>query len=309
MPLPHSLRNLTLITAPLAILLGLSAGTVAGQGTANSSAPLPVAQLKQTVERYLRHSFAWGPSFQVRVGEPREATVPNFYELDIEVTYPDGNSSQGSLYISKDGRHVIRGEVQQTDVDPFAAIRSQIKLEGQPFKGPADSRVVVVEYADFQCPSCRQMYLELKQIVPRYPQVKFVFKDFPLEHIHPWARNAALAGRCAYRQDPAAFWKMHDALFENQASITAENHWQRFADLAVQAGLDPQAFRLCMTSPEATAAVDASVHEAISLRIANTPTLFINGRRFVGGNRADLENILRYELDSPPPAPTPPSRE
>jgi protein-disulfide isomerase len=274
----------------------------AGQGPRQPSTPAPVStvQLKQTVERYLRHSFAWGPSFKVQIGEPRESTVPNFYELDIEVTYPDGNSNQGSLYVSKDGRHVIRGEVQQTDVDPFAAVRSQIKLEGQPFKGPADARVVVVEYADFQCPSCRQMYLEIKQLLPRYPQVKFVFKDFPLDHIHPWARNAALAGRCAYRQDPGTFWKLHDALFDNQQSITAENHWQRFADLATAAGLDAQAFRVCMTSPEAKAEVDASVQEAISLRVANTPTLFINGRRFVGGTRADLENILRYELNATP---------
>src|SRR5437879_8572806 len=93
--------------------------------------------------------------------------------------------------------------------DPLAAVRSQIHLADCPSKGPANARVVVVEYADFQCPTCGQLHKVLSEIEPQYPQVRFVYKDFPLTHIHPWAMTAAIAGRCAYRQNPEAFWKLH----------------------------------------------------------------------------------------------------
>ena len=179
-------------------------------------------------------------------------------------------------------------------------------MDGRPFKGPANASVVVVEYADFQCPSCRQLYDVLKQVVPLYPQVKFVFKDFPLDQIHPWARNAANAGYCALQQNPAAFWKIHDRLFETQATITAENHWQKLQDFATEAGLESGRFRLCLTDPATKAAIDASIAEAIKLRIANTPTMFINGRRVVGGNREQLEQILQFELEAAKTSPATP---
>ena len=73
-----------------------------------------------------------------------------------------------------------------------------------------------MEYSDFQCPVCRSLHDALRGLLPNYPQVKVVFKDFPLETLHPWARTAALAGRCAYQQDAKAFWKLYDLIYDNQ---------------------------------------------------------------------------------------------
>jgi len=282
----------------LVCALALCAAAAAQQpAVPNNRDGLPAAQLQRRVEGFVRKLFAMGSSFQVTIGEPRESKLPGFYEVLVEVSVQD-STDQAVMFVSRDGKVVVRGDVYQIEGDLFATTKAQMKLEDHPFKGPADAKVVFVEYADFQCPSCKQLYEILKQLVPLYPQVKFVYKDFPLEQIHPWARNAAAAGRCAYKQNPAAFWKIHDLLFENQASITASNHWQTLLDYAAQSGLDAAAFRTCISAPDTKAYVDESIQEALRLRVANTPTVFINGRRVVGGSREQLEQILQFELEA-----------
>src|SRR5437660_10955013 len=96
-------------------------------------------------------------------------------------------------------------------------------------------------------------------MLPTYTgKVRVVFKDFPLEQLHPWARTAAIAGRCAYQQDPKAFWKMYDVIYDNQEIISASNAWTKMMDYAAQTGLDADAFKSCMAGTEACAAVIAS---------------------------------------------------
>ena len=284
------------------LIVMLACATLAQAQTPPAAAPPAPAQLQKKVEDYMRKILAWGPSFLVKVGTPTDAIVPGFYQVTIEVTL--GNQSDtGLVYVSKDGRYLLRGELHDTSADPFGAIRSRIQLEGHPSKGPANAQVSVVEYSDFQCPSCRELHTTLGQLKPRYPQVRFVFKDFPLTHIHPWAMTAAIAGRCAYQQSPEAFWKVHDAIFDNQDSINPENAWQKMLDFAAQAGVPPDAFRVCMASPHAKQHVEASVAEGKSLNIGNTPTVFVNGRRLVGGIRALLEQYINYEIAAATPNP------
>jgi protein-disulfide isomerase len=127
--------------------------------------------------------------------------------------------------------------------------------------------------------------------------VRVVFKDFPLDQIHPWARTAALAGRCAYQQTPAAFWKMYDLIYDGQDLISAENAWGKMTDFAGRSGLNPDTFKGCMASPEAGAAIDASRANGMQLEVGSTPTIFVNGRRIVGADPHALEQYIRYELD------------
>jgi protein-disulfide isomerase len=126
--------------------------------------------------------------------------------------------------------------------------------------------------------------------------VQLVFKDFPIEQIHPWARTGALAGRCAYEQDPKAFWKMYDSLYDNQDLISAANAWDKVVDYAGQSGLKTEAFKACMISTEAASAVDASIANAKLMDVSSTPTLFVNGRRIVGADPHQLEQFLQYEI-------------
>jgi protein-disulfide isomerase len=110
-----------------------------------------------------------------------------------------------------------------------------------------------------------------------------------------------LAGRCAYQQDPRAFWKIYDYLYDNQDLISAENAWDKMTDYAGRAGLNTETFKACMTSPEAASAVEANIANAKVLDVTSTPTLFVNGRRIVGADPHQLEQLLHYEMQHPAP--------
>ena len=192
---------------------------------------------------------------------------------------------------------MFRGELSELAKDPLAEARAQLQTKDAPSLGPANAPVTLVEFSDFECPVCKGLHDALRGLLPNYPQIRVVFKDFPLEQIHPWARTAALAGRCAYQQSPAAFWKMYDFIYDGQALISAENAWGKMTDFAGQSGLNPDSFKACMASPEAGAAVDASRENGNQLEVGSTPTIFVNGRRVVGADARTLEQYIRYELD------------
>jgi protein-disulfide isomerase len=193
-----------------------------------------------------------------------------------------------------------------TSGDPFAGNRAKLHPEGNPSKGPADARITLVEFSDFQCPHCRQLYEAMKTLGPRYPQIRIVFKDLPIAAIHPWAETAALGGRCAYTQSPDAFWQIHDALFENQEFISAANIWERLLQLAGQAGIDKDAFKACLASPEAAKAIEANIADAKIMSVNSTPTVFVNGRPVVGGDPSTLQQYIDYELGGKQTAQSPP---
>jgi protein-disulfide isomerase len=270
-----------------------STASAAAQGTAPTGPALTAIQ--QKIEAYLRHLYAWGPSYKVSVGPLKESPIPNVYEVNVEVG-SEGQSDSAKFYVSKDGNYMMRAELENLNTDPLAETRKQLTTEGYPSKGPADAKVVVVEFADFECPSCKQLDTILRGLMPNFPQVRLVYKDFPLTQIHPWAATAANAGRCAYKQNPTAFWKFHDLIFDSQELISGENVWDKMQDLAKQSGLDPAALRSCMADPATQKEVEKSMAEGVGLHIANTPTIFVNGRRIIGPDGATLEQYIRYEL-------------
>jgi protein-disulfide isomerase len=163
--------------------------------------------------------------------------------------------------------------------------------------GDKNAPVTIVEYSDFQCPVCKNLHDVLRGILPNYTgKVRVVFKDFPIEQLHPWARTAAIAGRCAYQQEPKSFWKMYDLVYDNQEVISTANAWTKMTDYANQSGLNADAFKSCMASPEPNAAVDASRENGQKLDVNSTPTVFVNGRRMVGSDQRLLEQYINYEL-------------
>ena len=136
----------------------------------------------------------------------------------------------------------------------------------------------------------------LATVIPEFPQVRFVYKDFPLTQIHPWAESAAIGARCAYMQSPKSYASVQEQIFAEQELLSAENIWEKLISYAQNAGLDPEAFKACMSSPEAKAAVDASHQEGESVSITSTPTVFVNGHPLIGGDKATLEQYIKYEL-------------
>jgi protein-disulfide isomerase len=256
---------------------------------------LPQEELKRKVETYLRNMFAFGPETKLEVSGLKESGVPGVLEADIAVTI-EGNKEDAKMWVSKDGKFLFRGELNDMSKDLLAEHRAKLDLKDQPVTGNPNGTITVVEFADFECPVCRNLHEALRGLLPQYPQVKLIFKDFPLEQIHPWARTGALAGRCAYQQDPKAFWRMYDLLYDNQDLITAENAWDKVIDYAGRIGLNADGFKACMTGPDAAAAVNASISNGKLLEVSSTPTLFVNGRRIVGADPHQLEQFIQYEL-------------
>jgi protein-disulfide isomerase len=255
----------------------------------------PPEELQKKVDAYLRYMFAFGTDVKLAVGDFKESGVANLLETNVTVTIGE-NKEDAKMWVSKDGRYLLRGEMVDMGKDGFAENRAKLDLQAAPVTGNPNATVTIVEFADFECPVCRQLHEAIRGLLPKYPQVRLVFKDFPLEQMHPWARTGALAGRCAYQQDPKAFWKIYDNLYDNQDLISAANAWDKAVDYAGQAGLKPDVFKSCMTSPEATAAVDASIANGKLMDVNSTPTLFVNGRRVVGADPHQLEQIIQYEL-------------
>jgi protein-disulfide isomerase len=270
------------------VMVGLSAQI----SRAQSPAP---EELKKKVDAYLRNMFAFGPDVKLTVSDFKESGVANLLETNITVTIGE-NKEDVKMWISKDGKYLLRGEMVDMGKDGFAENRAKLDLKAAPVTGASNATVTIVEFADFECPVCRQLHEALRGLLPNYPQVRLVFKDFPLEQMHAWARTAALAGRCAYQQDPKAFWKMYDYFYDNQELISASNAWDKSVDYAGQAGLKTDEFRGCMTSQEAAAAVEANVANGKLLEVNSTPTLFVNGRRVVGADAHQLEQVIQYEL-------------
>ena len=263
--------------------------------TAAAGAKAPESPLQKTVEAYLRHLYAFGPDVDVRVGTPKDTEVAGLQEISIEVRIA-GNTETAKFYVSKDGKYLLRGDLSDLTRDPLAETRADLDLKDAPVLGDPKAPITLVEFSDFECPVCRNLHDALRGILPNYPAVKVVFKDFPIEQIHPWARTAALAGRCAYRQDPRAFWKMYDLIYDGQELISAANAWGKMVDFASQAGLDSDKFKACMAAPEAAAAIDASRANGLKVDVGSTPTIFVNGRRIVGADARLIEQYINYEL-------------
>jgi protein-disulfide isomerase len=286
------LKKLRLQILIVAAILLAAASTL----TPGSSAQTPTpAELKHKVDLYLRNLFAFGPDVKLVVGDFKETGIPGLLETSINLTIGE-NKEDAKMWVSKDGKFLVRGELNDMNKDTLAENRAKLDLKGSPSTGNSNATITIVEFADFECPVCRNLHEALRGILPNYPQVRMVFKDFPLEQIHPWARTGALAGRCAYQQDPRAFWKMYDYLYDNQDLISAANAWGKMVDYAGQAGVKADLFKACMTSPEAAAAVDASIANGKLLEVGSTPTLFVNGRRIVGADPHQLEQFLQYEI-------------
>lgn len=261
-----------------------------------AGAASPVSQTQKNIEAYLRNLYAFGPDVKLIVGPLKESAVEGILETTIDVTIGQ-NKQNAKFYVSKDGRFLFRGELSDMTKDPLAENLTQIRMTDSPVLGDPKAAVTIVEYSDFECPVCRNLHDVLRGMLPNYPgKVRVVFKDFPIEQLHPWARTAAIAGRCAYQQKPAAFWKVYDLIYDNQEIISAENAWTKMTDYADQAGLDNNAFKTCMASPAASAAVNASHANGELLDVNSTPTVFVNGRRMVGADVHLLEQYINYEL-------------
>jgi protein-disulfide isomerase len=255
---------------------------------------------KTKMEAYVRHLLAVIPEVQVKVDDPKPANAPDLEQVDVHFSY-QGRSQDETFYMTKDGGHIIRGVVYNLNKNPFQEDLDKLKSANAPSFGPASAPVTVVEFGDFECPNCREEAKTLRDNIPtQFPsQVHVFFKDFPLEQIHPWAKTAAIVGRCLYRQNLGAFWKYHDWIYDHQAEITYDNLKTQVTDFAkTLPDVDSVELGRCIDTKATEAEVDASIAEGHSLHVDATPTVFVNGRRLVGNYPwQNLNQIIEGELN------------
>jgi len=275
---------------------GAKASAPTGADSKTSAAkPGTPDTVEKRVEAYLRNLYAWGPEYGVKADAPKPSPISDLLEVPVTIA-KDEQSSSAVVYVSKDGKYMIRGELTDMTVDPFADVATKLHVGDSPSKGPADAKITMIEFADFECPVCRQLDLILRDLLPKHPEIRFVFKQFPLTEIHPWAMTAALATQCAWTENHDAFWKMHDAIYDAQDTITPENAWDKLLEIATQSGLKPDDYKSCIGNPETANQVKSTIEEGHSVDVTATPTTFINNRRIVGPDKATIDRTILYNI-------------
>jgi protein-disulfide isomerase len=279
--------------ALLLLSLGIGCGGTGGGGGGQAASDDTISN--KVVEYFGKAVSTPGVTFKVTKIEPAE--VPGFKKGHLEAAL--GQQKQDvPFYVSNDGRYLFRSDAIDLTMDPFQAVMQKIKLDGAPTRGPADAKVTVVEFSDFECPYCGQAWeIFEKQVYPQYAdKVRFVFKQMPLTQIHPFAEDAAVAAMCALQQGNDQFWKLYEGLFAQQGEITKENLPAKVEEIATAAGLDVPKLKDCMQGRKSLDAVKADQAEAAAVGVSGTPTFFVNGRRVQGADANAFKQAIDQAL-------------
>ena len=302
---------MTLLERAILVLL------LVGLGCSAQSAPPEVAR---RIAQQVRVYYTIPPNVKVVLGALKPSEFSNYDALTI--TFDGGEKKQTyEFLLSKDGKTLIRMTKLDLSKDPFREVMKKIDVNGRPTRGNNAAKVVAVNYDDFECPFCSRMHQTLfPELLAEYgDRVVFIYKDFPLAEIHPWATHAAVNANCLAAQNKDAYWEFADYLHAHQAEVNSEkSHDGQFASLdrmAVTQGqkhsLDGSRLQSCIKAQQ-DESVKSSVREAEALGVEATPTMFVNGEKVdgalpVGELRAVLDRALTQAGVPAPVHPASPS--
>src|SRR6266403_1783668 len=295
------LRRATLVL--LLVCLGCSA----------QSAPPEVAR---RIEQQVRAFYTIPSGVKIVLGDLKPSEFANYDALTI--TFDGGEKKQHyEFLLSKDGKTLLRVTTLDLSKDPFAEVMKKIDISNRPARGDSTAKVVAVNYDDFECPYCSRMHQTLfPQLLKEYgDRVTFIYKDFPLAEIHPWAIHAAVDANCLASQNNDAYWDFADYIHANQTEVNSEKsrdgQFGALDRLAMVQGqkhnVDGAKLQSCVKAQK-DEAVRASVKEGSTLGVEATPTLFVNGEKIdgampIGDIRAVLDRALQQAgVVSPPHA-------
>jgi protein-disulfide isomerase len=183
-----------------------------------------------------------------------------------------------------------KSAVIQVLLPPPESAVLKIAVDNQPFKGPATAPVTIVEFTDFQCPSCAMTQPLLEEIVKEYTgKVKLVVRDFPLDQ-HAHAVKAAEAAEAAREQ--GKYWEYTALIFKNQSALEVD----KLKEYATNVGLDRKKFDAALDSGKYSDQVQQDLQEGYKLGVNSTPTVFINGRKIKDRTRESLKSAVEAAL-------------
>jgi len=289
----------TLIRRSFLLLLVVCLGCVA-----QSASP----DLNKKIERQVRSYYKMPPEVHVIVGVPSPSSdFPNYDS--VVVTVDTGEKKQDlSFLVSKDRSSLMRLTKFDLTKDPFTETMNKIDVNGRPTRGAKASKVVLVNFDDFECPFCSRMHQTLfPEILKEYgDRVTFIYKDYPLTEIHPWAMHAAVDANCLAAQNGDAYWEFADYIHANQHEVNNEKtpaaRLEALDKITTLQGqkhnLDVVKLQSCVKAQDESS-VKASMKQAEAAGAeGSTPTLFVNGEKLEGAQsvaqmRAALDRALK----------------
>jgi len=293
--------------ALLLICLGCSA-----QSPPASTAPALPPDVNKVIERQIRSHYALQPDVRVMIGPLHSSEFPNYDALTIAFLRP-GKKQEFEFLLSHDRKSLVRFTKLDLTTDPFADTMKKIDLSGRPTRGNKDAKVTVVNYDDFECPFCSRLHSTIfPELFKEYSdRVVFIYKDYPLEEIHPWSVHAAIDANCLAAQNGDAYWDYADYLHANQRLLNNQNRDGQNVSLDKLASLQAEAHKLDVPRLQACVkaqddkAVRISMREAENLGVDATPAMFVNGQKLDGAVpaeevRAALDQALKDAGVAPP---------
>jgi protein-disulfide isomerase len=236
----------------------------------------------------------------------RRSAVP---DAEVQAYYDQHKDQMGERKFEDVAPQIRQGlearRAQQAAREFVGSLREQAKVEVElerprlevaatgPARGPADAPVTIVEFSDYQCPFCRRVEPTVKQVLERYgDRVRFVYRHFPLDRIHPQARGAAEAAACA--DDQERFWEFHDRLFADGSQLDAKS----LESYAGELGLDVPRFQKCVAEGRFRDLVERDAAEGRRAGVSGTPAFFINGVKLSGAQPLDqFVEVIDQELE------------
>ncbi len=271
-------------------------------GCSAQSPSSPPSDINRVVERQVRAHYSLPPDVKVILGPLRSSEFANYDALTVTFASPN-KKQEFEFLLSRDHKMLVRMTKLDLTSDPFAAVMKKIDVSGRPTRGNKDAKVTVVNYDDFECPFCSRMHQTLfPELFKEYgDRVLFIYKDYPLEEIHPWAVHAAVNANCLAAQNSDAYWDYADYLHANQHAISSEKgrdgqnaELDKLATLQAQKhNLDVAKLQACVKAQDEKA-VRASMQEGEKVGVDATPTMFVNGQKLDGAVPPDE---VRLALD------------
>jgi len=310
-----SMRNVLKYSTLLLLSFSLFAQTAAKK-PAPGAAPQPAdaapakslagAPSKDLAEAYFKRMFGYDANIQIDVAAISQSPIPGIYDVAAVFATPEGQQA-GHWFVSADFKYAIAGDIVPFGADPFAPVRAALaKSAFGPTLGPADAKLLIVEFADLECPACREAAPVMAKLREDFPQARFVFQSFPLTQLHPWAARASSFLDCIARSQPDQAFNFIEAVFAHQKDIEVmvrktdasgkttvvdADVNERLRHYAEAAGADPAATQLCADSPATSERLTRSELLGQSIGVTGTPTIFINGRRIGNPSAARYEGL------------------
>ena len=261
------------------------------------------APSKDLINAFLQTSWGYDESRVWQIQAILKTPVEGISKVVIYVGDKSGKQKTTALqfFALPDGKHIIAGdEVLPFGDHPYAGYRAELQQSADgPYRGAASKDLELVEFADFQCPHCKEAQANMDKLATDFPKARIVFQNFPLAQIHPASVTAASYGVCVTKLGGSnAFFLFASAVFDGQEGLaTADGASLTLNSAVTKAGLDPAKVSACATTPDTGAQVHASVKLAQALNVNQTPTLMVNGRQvpIAGLPYEMVKQIVEYQ--------------